>query len=183
MTRVAIGHRAIRELGVEIVVWDGDVGDAEITEFLVALAADPFWPSGRLNLTDLTTAGRVAALDRDLVADLIEGLSNIRLAVVAPRGTELGVHADVSSACAWLGVDTGYVKSGGREPTNGTRARPIRSKSVLSRRIGPLSTPRRQVVGCAASNEAADPLPPGPGGKPVRASNSAITRHSRPSCG
>src|SRR5262245_9345353 len=120
MTRVAIGHRAIRELGVEIVVWDGDVGDAEITEFLVALAADPLWPCGRLNLTDLTTAGRVAALDRDLVADLIEGLSNIRIAVVAPhgsagavqfqrlvapRGTELSVHADVSRACAWLGVD------------------------------------------------------------------------------
>ena len=48
MTRVAIGHRAIRELGVEIVVWDGDVGDAEITAFLVALAADPLWPCGRL---------------------------------------------------------------------------------------------------------------------------------------
>jgi hypothetical protein len=120
MTRVAIGHRAIRELGVEIVVWDGDIGDAEITTFLVALAADPLWPSGQLNVTDLTTAGHVAALDRDLVADLIEGLSNIRIAVVAPhgstgatqfqrlvapRGTELSVHADVSSACAWLGID------------------------------------------------------------------------------
>jgi hypothetical protein len=120
MTGVPIERRAIRELGVELVVWDGDIGDAEITAFLVALAADPLWPSGRLNLTDLTTAGHIAALDRDLVADLIEGLSGIRIAVVAlhgsagatqfqrlvaPRGTELSVHADVSSACTWLGID------------------------------------------------------------------------------
>ena len=126
MTSVGIGRRASRDLGVEVVVWDGDIDDAEITAFLVGLAADPQWPAGRLNLTDMRTAGGIAELDRDLVSDLIEGLANIRIAVVAPSGsagavqfgefaapygTELSVHAGVESACAWLEIDARVARS------------------------------------------------------------------------
>jgi hypothetical protein len=104
-------------------VWDGDVFPEDVHAHLLRLAADPDWPTGRLQLTDLTTLHRVEVPDADLVSLLYEGttlLDDLRFALVlrpsvitafapalAPRAKEipmLGTFSHLAAASEYLGI-------------------------------------------------------------------------------
>ena len=121
---MAIEYRLDRALGLTLVVWDGVVTGHEAEEQVRRLRADPDWPPGRLHLLDLTSVGAVPTVGEtrlvEMLAEMAE-MRQIRFAVIAGDAfaeatrfqeaasavgvTHIIVFNELSTACAWLGID------------------------------------------------------------------------------
>jgi hypothetical protein len=119
---VGISHVAVAEYRCTFEIWHGDIDEAEVHAHLLRLAQDRDWPPGVLNLVDLTTVGRIAVPDPELVEILREGTvleHELRTALVVPiefldpsrpqydeaaRATGVTTFTDLLSATDHLGL-------------------------------------------------------------------------------
>ena len=120
---MAIAYRAEPSVGCTFDVWDGEIGDEEVQQYLVRLASDRSWPPGHSHLTDLTTLGSTWVPDAVVLDALYEGTGlaeDLNVAVIvsvrARSDLELEyatvnekltakVFTELAVACAYLGVD------------------------------------------------------------------------------
>jgi hypothetical protein len=124
---MAIGYRLDRRLALTVTVFDGKVTGEEWSAAARAVFADPAWPPGRLNLTDLRTADASALTiaDRASIFEINARQAHklVGMKSAAVGGTHFEAarrfeRDDLSSglriipfdmlepACAWLGIDT-----------------------------------------------------------------------------
>ena len=123
---MGVGYRLDRELALTLTVFDGTVTGDEWRAAVREIFADPSWPPGRLNLTDLRTADLSAVTRSDraeiykinaLNANKLVGMksatvggANFETARAFERddrssGLRIIPFDDLGPACAWLGVD------------------------------------------------------------------------------
>jgi hypothetical protein len=123
-------YRLDHVLGLTLTVFDGTITGDEWRATARTIFADPAWPPGPLNLTDLRTADASALTDADRVsilainashADQLAGMksaavggTNFEIAARFQRedemsGLRLVVFDDLPPACTWLGVDADAV--------------------------------------------------------------------------
>jgi hypothetical protein len=122
---MGVGYKLDPELALTLTVFDGVVtGDAWRTT-VREIFADPAWPPGRLNLTDLRTAdlSAITAADRDeihaLNAQYANKLVGMKSAAIGGAnfetarkfgnddrlsGLQIIPFDDLERACEWLGV-------------------------------------------------------------------------------
>jgi hypothetical protein len=127
---MAIAYRLDQGLGLTLTVFDGVITGEEWIRRVRELFADPAWPPGRLNLTDLRTADstQITADDRRTIFEINEehakqlvGMKSAAIAGVhfdetrdfergnRSSGLRLIAFDDVGPACAWLGLDSAVV--------------------------------------------------------------------------
>jgi hypothetical protein len=127
---MGIAYRLDRGLGLTLTMFDGAVSGEEWIRRVQELFADPAWPPGRLNLTDLRTAdsSAITAADRQAIYEInqehakqLVGMKSAAIAGVhfdetrefergnRPSGLRLIAFDDVGPACTWLGVDAAVV--------------------------------------------------------------------------
>lgn len=127
---MGIAYRLDQGLGLTLTVFDGVITGEEWRTKVRALFADPAWPPGRLNLTDLRTADSslLTAADRNEIyainahhANQLVGMKSAAIAGVhfdetrefergnRPSGIRLIAFDDLGPACAWLGIDAALV--------------------------------------------------------------------------
>jgi hypothetical protein len=123
---MGVGYRLDRELALTLTVFDGTVTGDEWQATVREIFADPSWPPGRLNLTDLRTADLSAVTRSDraeiykmnaLNANKLVGMksatvggANFETARAFERddrssGLRIIPFDDLGPACTWLGVD------------------------------------------------------------------------------
>ena len=137
---MAIEYRLDRALGLTLVVWDGVVTGHEAEEQVRRLRADPDWPPGRLHLLDLTSVSSVPTVGEtrlvEMLAEMAE-MRQIRFAVIAGDAfveatrfqeaasavgvTHIIVFNELSTACAWLGIDFDATRTALHALRNGLR--------------------------------------------------------------
>jgi hypothetical protein len=129
---MGVGYRLDHELALTVTVFDGAVTGEEWRATVRALFADPSWPPGRLNLTDLRTADLSAVTGEDraeiyaLNARHAHKLVGMKSATVGgvnfenarkferddrSSGLRIIPFDDLGPACTWLGVDTQAIAS------------------------------------------------------------------------
>jgi hypothetical protein len=129
---MGVGYRLDQALGLSLVVFDGKVTGDEWRAMVLEVFADPCWPPGRLNLTDLRTADASALTVADraeifaingLHADKLVRMKSAAIGSAhfeAARrfgredrssGLRLIAFDDLPPACIWLGVDVDKVGS------------------------------------------------------------------------
>jgi hypothetical protein len=129
---MGVGYRLDEALGLSLVVFDGKVTGDEWRTTVLEVFADPRWPPGRLNLTDLRTADTSALTESDraeifainaLHADKLVRMKSASLGSAhfdATRRFERDDHTsglriiafdDLAPACDWLGVDVERVRT------------------------------------------------------------------------
>ena len=64
---MGIGYRIDTDLGLTVVVWDGNVSAEDCRHHLIKLAEDARWPPGPRQIADLTTLQESTIPDPDLV--------------------------------------------------------------------------------------------------------------------
>jgi hypothetical protein len=127
---MAIAYRLEKDLGLTVTVFDGVITGEEWINSVRGLFADPAWPPGRLNLTDLRTADSHLLTDADRQAiyainqEHAKQLVGMKSAAIAgmhfdetrdfergnrSSGLRLIAFDDVGPACAWLGLDPAVV--------------------------------------------------------------------------
>ena len=108
------------------IVWDGTVTVDDWRAHLLEVFADPDWPAGTRNLTDLRSAdvSSITPADRLSIvamyapyADKVRGMKSAAVAgdnfdvsrdfedQKEPAGLSLIVFNDLLNACTWLGID------------------------------------------------------------------------------
>ena len=121
---MGIAYRLDQTQGLTIVVWDGTVTEGDVEEQVRRLAADPDWPPGLRQLSDMTSATSVPDVANTNIIEMIAEMPEarpIRFAFVAREGfaavrryeravetvgvTRVIVFNDLPTACTWLGVD------------------------------------------------------------------------------
>jgi len=123
---MGVGYRLDHGLALTLTVFDGAVTGDEWRATVRAIFADPEWPPGRLNLTDLRTADLSAVTRADraeiykmnaLNANKLVGMksatvggANFETARAFERddrssGLRIIPFDDLGPACTWLGVD------------------------------------------------------------------------------
>ena len=123
-------------------VWDGKVTAADWRGHLEQIFADPDWPAGSRNLTDLRSAD-VSSITPDerasivtLYAPYADKVRGMKSAAVAgdnfdvsrefenqnePAGLSLIVFNDLLNACTWLGIDKNAAQATITELRHGLR--------------------------------------------------------------
>jgi hypothetical protein len=120
---MGIAYRSDDASGCMFAVWDGNISGEDVEHHLLRLAEDPQFPPARqLQLTDITTMGRVTAPAPELIALLYEGTdlaAKMKVALVvhpsgfdaADRRYKSAAHSiriapftDFASACAHLAI-------------------------------------------------------------------------------
>ena len=123
---MGISYRLDKTLGLMTFVWDGTVTAADWKAHLTEIFADPDWPAGTRNLTDLRSAdvSTITPADRAEIvtmyapyADKVRGMKSAAVAgdnfdvsrefenQNEPAGLSLIVFNDLLNACTWLGID------------------------------------------------------------------------------
>jgi hypothetical protein len=123
---MGIAYRLDKAQGLMTIVWDGQVTAGDWRSHLEAVFADPDWPAGPRNLSDLRSAdiSAITASDTDeivaMYAPHLDKVRGMKSAAVAgdnfetssefesqnqPPGLSLIVFNDLLNACTWLGVD------------------------------------------------------------------------------
>jgi hypothetical protein len=129
---MGVAYRLDHALGLTVTVFDGTITGDEWRAAADEIFADPTWPPGPLNLTDLRTADASALTAADRVsvlainashADQLAGMksaavggTNFEIAARFQREDELSglrlvVFDDLPPACTWLGVDADVVSA------------------------------------------------------------------------
>jgi hypothetical protein len=127
---VGIAYRLDHTLGLTLTVFDGQVTGDEWRTAVRELFADPRWPPGRLNLTDLRTtdASALTVADREEIIAInarhVDKLVGMKSAAVGSAhfeisrefgredqssGLRLIPFDDLAPACVWLGLDLNTV--------------------------------------------------------------------------
>ena len=128
---MGVAYRLDQTLALTLTVFDGKVAACEWRAAVDEIFADPAWPPGRLNLTDLTTcdASVLTAADRAeilainrLHADKLVGMKSatvgsanfdaVRKFAREDRSSGLRLIAfdDLMPACNWLGLAVDSVR-------------------------------------------------------------------------
>ena len=123
---VGISYRLDKAQGLMTFVWDGKVTADDWKAHLTEMFADPDWPAGTRNLTDLRSAdvSTITPADRAEIvmmyaphADKVRGMKSAAVAgdnfdvsrdfetENEPAGLSLIVFNDLLNACTWLGID------------------------------------------------------------------------------
>ena len=123
---MGISYRLDKAQGLMTFVWDGKVTAEDWKVHIRAILADPDWPAGTRNLSDLRGAdiSSITAADQTEVvamyAPYADKLRGMKSAAVAgdnfdisrefegrnePAGLSLIVFNDLLNACTWLGID------------------------------------------------------------------------------
>jgi hypothetical protein len=129
---MGVGYQLDQQLGLTLTVFDGRVSGDEWRATVRTLFADPGWPPGRLNLTDLRTADSSAltVADRDEIfainarhADKLVGMKSAAIGGAhfekarrfgdadQSSGLRLIAFDDLGPACAWLGIELDTVRT------------------------------------------------------------------------
>jgi hypothetical protein len=129
---MGIAYLLDQALGLTVTVFDGQITGDEWLATVRRIFADPDWPPGRLNLTDLRTADTSAltAADRDEIfainaqhADKLVGMKSAAVGGInfevsrrferddRTSGLRLIAFDDLGPACVWLGVDVVAIRS------------------------------------------------------------------------
>jgi hypothetical protein len=129
---MGIAYRLDHTLALTLTVFDSKVTGDEWRSAARRIFADPSWPPGRLNLTDLRTvnASALTVADRAEIlainaahADKLVGMKSAAVGSAnfeavsrfarkdRSSGLRLIAFDDVEPACAWLGVDVARVRS------------------------------------------------------------------------
>jgi hypothetical protein len=149
---MGVGYRLDHELALTVTVFDGAVTGDEWRAAVREIFADPSWPPGRLNLTDLRSAdlSAVTAADRAEIyalnaqhADKLVGMksatvgeANFETARKFERddrssGLRIIPFDGLGPACNWLGVDSRAVGSLVEEVRRSLRD-PLRDPTMLA---------------------------------------------------
>ena len=126
---MGIGYRINPDLGLTVMVWDGDVTAEECRRLSIELADDPAWPPGPLQIIDVTTLGNLNLSDPELVTLLTDAtklLEDIKLVLVvtpddlypqrearwnAVRAVPVMSFTDLDRASTFLEVDQATVRA------------------------------------------------------------------------
>ncbi|MGO9876603.1 MAG: hypothetical protein ACLPVY_22745 [Acidimicrobiia bacterium] len=127
---MAIASQLDKALGLTLVVWDGIVTGYDAEEQVRRLRADPDWPPGPLHLLDTTSVSAVPTVANTKLVEMLAEIAEtrrIRFAVVASDAfdeatrfqqaasavgvSHVIVFNELSTACAWLGVDVAATQS------------------------------------------------------------------------
>ena len=128
---MGIAYRLDHTLGLTVTVFDGKITGEEWRSAVLQVFADPGWPPGRLNLTDLRTADAslLTVADREQIFEInaryAHKLIGMKSAAIGgalfeearaferedrTSGLRLIAFDDVGPACTWLGVDVNDVR-------------------------------------------------------------------------
>jgi len=121
---VAIAYQLDHALGLTLVVWDGVVTGHDAEEQVRRLRSDPDWPPGPLHVLDTTSVSSVPTVAETKLIEMLAEIAEsrqIRVAVVASdafdeatrfqeAASAVGVSRvivfnELSTACAWIGID------------------------------------------------------------------------------
>jgi hypothetical protein len=129
---MGIAYRLDGALALTLTVFDGKITGDEWRSAVHEIFADPSWPPGRLNLTDLRTADASALTGADRAEILsinarhAHKLVGMKSAAIGgstfdaarkfaredrASGLRLIAFDDLAPACTWLGVDVAKVRS------------------------------------------------------------------------
>ena len=141
---MGIAYRMDKSQGLMTIVWDGVITADDWRAHLEEMLADPEWPAGPRNLTDLRSADVSSITEADqaevvsLYAPHLDKLRGMKSAAVAgdnfepstafeanqsPTGLSLIIFNDLLNACTWLGVDKGTAQATITELRNELRSR------------------------------------------------------------
>jgi hypothetical protein len=139
---MGIAYRLDRTMGLTLTVFDGKITGDEWRAVVTEIFANPEWPPGRLNLTDLRTADALGltAADRGKILEMntaqAHKLVGMKSAAVSgahfeaareferedqTSGMRLIPFDDLGPACAWLGLDLQSVRTMINELRDGLR--------------------------------------------------------------